>query len=65
MPANRESTFRQPPLPPLARADRRRLVEQTVLFLLPGQSGELGQERVSGWEERSLAVEDGGLVLLA
>src|SRR5208337_1224023 len=34
---------------------------QTVLFLLPGQSGELGQQGVPRWEERFLAVEDGGI----
>ncbi len=61
MPANRASPLRQPPLPPRARADRRRLIEQPVFFLLPGQSGELGQERIPGWEERFLAVEDGGI----
>ncbi len=47
--------------PPLARADRRRLVEQPVFFLLPGQPGEFGQERVPGRKERFLAVENGGI----
>ena len=61
MPANRESPLRQPLFPPRARADRRRLVEQTVFFLLPGQPGELAHQRVPGWEERFLAVEDGGV----
>src|SRR5208337_1476310 len=51
-PANRESSLRQPPFPSLARADRRRLVEQPVLFLLLGQPGEFGHQRVPGWEER-------------
>src|SRR5271166_386595 len=59
MPANRESPLRQPPFPPLARADRRRLVEQAVFFLLPGQPGEFGHQRVPGRKERFLAVADG------
>ncbi len=61
MPANREAPLHQPHFPPLACADRRRLVEQTVLFLLLGQSGEPGHQRVPGREERFLAVEDGGI----
>ncbi len=61
MPPNRESPLRQPPFPPLPRADRRRLVEQTVLLLLLGQPGEFGQQSVPGREERFLAVEDGGI----
>src|SRR5271157_5118458 len=61
MPANRKSSLRQPPFPSLARADCRRLVEQSVFFLLLGQSGEPGHQRVPGWEERFLAVEDGGI----
>ncbi len=36
MPANREAPLRQQPLPPRARADRCRLVEQAVLLFLPG-----------------------------
>jgi hypothetical protein len=60
MPPNCEPPLRQP-LPPLARADRGRLVEQPVLFLLLGQPGEPGHQRVPGWEERFLAVEDGGI----
>lgn len=61
MPANHESPFRQPPLPPLARADRRRLVEQPVFLFLLGQPGEFGHELVPGVKERFLAVEDGGI----
>ncbi len=61
MPPNRESSLRQPPFPPRARADRRRLVEQPVFLFLPGQSGDFGQERVPGRKERFLAVEDGGI----
>ena len=44
-----------------ARADRGRLVEQAVFLLLPGQPSEFGHERVPGWKERFLAVEDGGI----
>ena len=61
MPPNQEPSLRQPSLPALAGADRRRLVEQPVLFLLLGQPGEFGHQRVPGWEERFLAVEDGGI----
>ncbi len=61
MPPNREPALRQPLLPALARADRRRLVEQTVFFLLLGQPGEFGHELVPGRKERFLAVEDGGI----
>ncbi len=61
VPTNREAPLRQPLFPPRARTDRRRLVEQTVFFLLPGQPGELGQQSVPGWEERFLALEDGGI----
>ena len=65
VPANRESPLRQPPLPPLACADRRRLVEQAVPFLLPGQPGELGRQRCPGGRNVSLRWRMGGLVLLA
>ena len=61
MPANGESPLLQPPLPSLACADRRRLVEQIVFFLLPGEPGEFGHQRVPRWKERFLAVEDGGV----
>ncbi len=61
MPPNREPALRQPLLPALARADRRRLVEQTVFFLLLGQPGEFGHELVPGRKERFLAGEDGGI----
>jgi len=59
VPPNSESPLCQPPFPSFACADRLRLVEQTVAFLLPGQPGELGSQCVPGWEERFLAVEDG------
>ena len=61
MPANRESSLRQPTFPSLARADRRHLVEQPVVFLLLGEPGEFGHQRVPRWKERFLAVEDGGI----
>ena len=61
MPANRESPLRQPSLPALARADRGRLVEQPVFLFLVGQPGEFSHVRMSGREERFLAVEDGGI----
>ena len=61
MPANRESPLRQPPYPPRTCADRGRLVEQPVFFFLLGQPGELDRQWVPGWEERFLAVEDGGI----
>src|SRR5208337_126571 len=61
VPPNLEPPLRQPSLPPRARADRGRLVEQAVFLLLPGQPSEFGHERVPGWKERFLAVEDGGI----
>jgi hypothetical protein len=48
----------QPGLPADFRPDRRRVVEQTVFFLLFGQRGELGVERMIGRQERLIAVED-------
>ncbi len=65
MPAYREPALGQPLFPALAGADQGRVVEQAVLFLLPGQPGEPGCERMAGREEPFLAVEDGGLVLSA
>ena len=65
MPPNRETALRQPPFPPRARADRGRLVEQPVFLFLVGQLGEFGHELVPGRRERFLAVEEGGLVLVA
>jgi hypothetical protein len=48
----------QPGLPADFRPDRRRVVEQTVFFLLLGQPGELGVEGMIGRQERLLAMED-------
>jgi len=64
-PANRESSLRQPPFPPLAGADRRRLVEQPVFLLLLRQPGEPGHQPVARRKECFLSVEDGGFVLVA
>ena len=61
VPANHEFLLRQPPFPPRAGADRGRLDEQAVFFLLPGQPGELCCQRVPGREKGFLAVEDGGI----
>ena len=61
MPPDSEPSLHQPLLPAFTCADRRRLVEQAVFFLLLGQPGELGYELVSRWEERFLAMEDGGI----
>jgi hypothetical protein len=59
MPADRESLFKQPTLPSFPRPDRGRVIEQPVPFLLPGEPGEPGMERVVGWQEGFLAMEDG------
>jgi hypothetical protein len=59
MPAERKPPLLQPPLPSLSRADRRGVIEQPVFLLLLGQPGEPGVERVAGWQERLLAMEDG------
>ena len=59
MPAKRKPPFLQPALPSFRGSDRRRVIEQPVLFLLLGQPGEPGMERVVGWQERLLAMEDG------
>ena len=65
MPPNQEPSLRQPSLPALAGADRRRLVEQPVFFLLPSEPGEFGHQRVPGWKDRFLAVEDRGIGALS
>ncbi len=61
MPANHEPALGQPLFPPLAGADRGRVVEQAVLLFLPGQPGEPDHERVTRRKDRLLAVEDGGI----
>ena len=45
-------------LPAVLRPDRRRVVEQTVFFLLLSQPGELGMEWMVGRQESLLAMED-------
>ena len=53
-----------PPSPPaLPRPDRRRVVEQPVLFVLLAQPGELGIERVLVRQKCLLRWRIGGLVL--
>jgi len=50
----------QPGLPPFPRANRRRVVEQSVFFLLLAQPGKLGvdpKERVEGLERAAMDVE--------
>ena len=49
----------QPDLPAIARADRRRVVEQSMLRLLSRQSGETGMQRMVGRHERLLAMKNG------
>src|SRR4051794_28434613 len=58
MPAEAESPFSQPPLPSFPGPGRGGVIEQPVLFLLLGEPGEPGMERVVGWQERLLAMED-------
>jgi hypothetical protein len=58
MAAQHKAPRGQPGLPAFLGPDRCRVVEQTVFFLLLGQSGELGVERVIGLQERLLAMED-------
>jgi len=58
MAAQRESSRIQPGLPAILGPDRLRVVKQAVLFLLLGQPGELGVQRMIGREKGFLAVED-------
>jgi hypothetical protein len=58
MAAQNEARRVQPGLPAVFRPDRRRVAEQTVFFLLLGQSGELGTEGMIGRQESLLAMED-------
>jgi hypothetical protein len=58
MTAQYEARGVQPGLPAFLRPDRRRVVEQTVLFLLLGQPGDLGVEGMIGRQKRLLAMED-------
>jgi hypothetical protein len=58
MAAQHKARLGQPGLPAFLGPDRRRVVEQTVFFLLLGQPGELGVERTIGRQKRLLAVED-------
>ena len=59
MPAKRKPRFFQPTLPSFRGSDRRGVIEQPLLLFVPGQLGEPGMERVVGWQEGLLAMEDG------
>jgi hypothetical protein len=58
MAAQHEARRVQPGLPAVFRPDRRRVVEQTVFFLLLAQPGELGVKGMIGPKERLLAMQD-------
>jgi hypothetical protein len=51
-------------LPSFLGSDRRGVIEQHVLFLLLGQPGEPGVERVVGWQEGLLTEERAALYTL-
>jgi hypothetical protein len=51
VPADHESLFVETALPSLPGPDRGGVIEQPVLFLLLGQPGEPGMERVVGWQD--------------
>ena len=59
MPAKRKPPFLQPALPSFRGSDRRGVIEQPVLLLLPGEPGESGMHGVVGWQKRLLAMQDG------
>jgi hypothetical protein len=58
MAAEHKARGPQPGLPAFLRPDRRRVVEQTVFFLLLRQPGELGVERMIACEKRFLPMQD-------
>jgi hypothetical protein len=58
VPAEREARGAHTGSPAFPRANRRRVVEQPVFFLLLAQARELGVEGVIGRHERFLAVVD-------
>jgi hypothetical protein len=58
MAAQHKSRGVQPGLPGVFRPDRRRVVEQALFFLLPGEPGELYVEGIIGREECLLAMEN-------
>jgi hypothetical protein len=67
MSSQHKTPLGEPGLPAFLGPDRRRVVEQTVFFLLLGQPGELGVKRMIGREECLLAMENrripaGGIV---
>ncbi len=53
-----EPGLRQPGPPAVSGSDCGGIVEEAVLFLVLGQMGKLGVKRMSGREERLLAMED-------
>ena len=59
MPAQRKPRLLQLRLPAAARADLRRIIEQSMLLFLGRQSGETGMQRMVGREECLLPVQDG------
>ena len=61
MPTKCEAPLAQPRLPTFPRADRRRVIQQTVLLLLLRQSGELGVQGVIARQERLLPMQDRGV----
>src|SRR4051812_22557748 len=58
MPAKHESPFLQSAQPSFRGSDRGGVIEQPVFLLLLGEPREPGMERVVGWQERLLAMED-------
>jgi len=57
-PSNLSPPAAVPTLPACRSSPSRRAAR---VFLLPGQPGEPGRQRVPGWQECFLAVEDGGI----
>jgi hypothetical protein len=58
VPTKCEASLAQPRLPTFPRADRRRVIQQTVLLLLLRQPGELGVQGVIVCQERLLPMQD-------
>ncbi len=59
MSAQRKPGSVEPGLPAVACADRRRVIEQTLLLFLSRQPGESGMKRMVGRQECLCAVQDG------
>ena len=58
MPRQRESPLGRPRQPASPRPDRRRFVEQSMLFLLSCQTRKLAMQRMIGRQKRLLAMQD-------